>query len=181
MRDATFKTNPIVILDGPDCAGKSTLAQAIQRLTGAAVLHQTYKPEWHILDYHLCTTAAAGFLAGHRWVVLDRLWKSEWVYHSVFRSHAETDYCMRSVIQVLGELTVINVDCLPHDRKQYLDHFNSVRTQRQEMYPVRADEVYDGFVEISEIAPCDYQYDMFVHAPDAFAQMILEEHTPHVH
>ncbi len=101
----------IIVLDGPDGTGKSTLAQKFVTDHGAKLFHQTYRFKKCIPAYHEAMVRRAekvveqGGLA-----VLDRLWITEAVYAAVFRGGTtwpQYTYDMAARIKELGGVTVL--------------------------------------------------------------------------
>ena len=80
----------IIILEGPDGSGKTTLAQQLSRQTGYAIEHRS-KPETpeekaRMIGEYLQLAKSS------RNVILDRCWYSEMVYGKVMRDQAYIDY-----------------------------------------------------------------------------------------
>jgi thymidylate kinase len=73
----------IVILEGPDGAGKTTLAQRYAE-AGARVVHlDRYPGVKSLARIHLAAMLPA--LSGVSDIVLDRAWITEWIYGDVYR------------------------------------------------------------------------------------------------
>lgn len=82
----------LIIVEGPDCSGKTTLARYIATTSKGVVVHmdcnkalQTVMPEYQkaVID----GIAANIFDGDQRCLVLDRCWPSEWVYAGLLRPH----------------------------------------------------------------------------------------------
>lgn len=88
-------TPKMIIVEGADSTGKTSLAKFIARRLGMVYLHASGHKTLHpgMLAYHLELIRSAEFniLLG-RGVVFDRLWPSEWCYGRILRSHISEHY-----------------------------------------------------------------------------------------
>jgi thymidylate kinase len=75
--------HPVVILEGPDAVGKTTLAQEFQRRVGARYIHMTLRK--NLFAYQIASLRLALKLSYHHPVIIDRHWPSENVYAGVYR------------------------------------------------------------------------------------------------
>lgn len=79
---------PLLVLEGPDCSGKTTLAKAIAHYFGGVYFHCNYTESLgHAMgDYqeNVLDNAVYAINRGQIWAI-DRHWPSEVVYSSVFR------------------------------------------------------------------------------------------------
>ena len=80
----------IIILEGPDGGGKSTLAQKLSRQTGWPVEHRS-KPNSEEEKARMMGEYVQ-LAKSSRNVILDRCWYSEMVYGRVMRDQAYIDY-----------------------------------------------------------------------------------------
>jgi predicted ATPase len=127
--------HPVFILEGPDSAGKTTLARAIRREVEArggklCYIHLTLRKEMALWQW-------AALQRAHRMrkthvIVLDRHWISEQVYGSVYRDQVVTDRFAWPILAATVALGVMNVMCVPT-----LDNakFFFTQTEGREMYP----------------------------------------------
>lgn len=104
----------IIILEGPDCAGKSTLAKVIAKKLGCALIHSSYDKsiqkgvEFYLLnmgDNAIANAESQGVC------VLDRHWLSEKIYSEVFQRGGGAYTYPRFVIE---QFEPIYIFCL-HD------------------------------------------------------------------
>jgi hypothetical protein len=121
---------PIIVLEGPDGVGKSSLAKELSSYLGARYIHLTYrfKDKMHI--YHYAAIRLAAHLSQNQPVVMDRWWPSEIVYADVYRGGSPFIKHYFLLEHVAAKLGVTYVMCLPKDREQYLDHFERLRGTR---------------------------------------------------
>lgn len=80
----------IIIIEGPDGAGKSMLAQQLSRQTGYRIEHRS-KPENEEQKAHMMVEYLQLVKSSNN-VILDRCWYSEMVYGKVMRDQAYIDY-----------------------------------------------------------------------------------------
>lgn len=157
---------PVIVLDGPDGTGKSTLAQELCQKLDAKYLHLTYRWPKNMFDYH---TAALFYVlrqAQERPVVLDRWWMSEIVYADAYRGGSKWPLAHRLFQKAALRHNFLYVFCLPQDKPRYLQHFNELKGRRTEMFDAGMDKVYDGFEKIvkrfmRENHPSFGLYDLF--------------------
>lgn len=127
----------IVLLEGADSSGKTTLARYFVEKYNASYLHSTIRKEiwrWHVGAIRLAIRRSRD-----RLVVLDRLWLSELVYGAVFRGGPAYDVGARCLDRVLRRFGAVTVLCAPRDleaqERRWTDgraagkheHFNKVR------------------------------------------------------
>lgn len=126
----------IIILEGADAAGKTTLANVFRERYGARYLHgKLFNDPWRS---HLAIARYALKLADTRLVVVDRHWLSHLAYGAVF-DNGRYDVAARALDRLWRRAAALTVLCVPHDaERQELDwragrgagkveHFSSVR------------------------------------------------------
>lgn len=110
----------LIILEGPDCSGKTTLGKYLARWVNGVYFHCTYTEKLGIAmrDYQMNVLANAmeGIKNGQVWVI-DRLWPSEVVYSSVFRPHMHADALdtAQELHTIIGEVDATYVYCSDSD------------------------------------------------------------------
>lgn len=133
----------IFILEGPDSAGKTTLARMLKELYKSDYLHFEFEPDDEKYKEHLnITFELLNFYAGslNRHIILDRYISSERVYAQVYREgnvRTTEDDFKKMILQADSIIF-----CLPQNKQQYLDHFEKIKKERKEMYEDRMDDVY---------------------------------------
>jgi thymidylate kinase len=115
----------IIVLDGPDCCGKTTLANELIKNHGARYVHATYRFGKTMFAYHTAVMRKALRLSQDHLVIVDRLWPSEIVYGTVFRegfaygkeAHSDNPWShgWSMFDAVLRKHAAIYVFCLPQD------------------------------------------------------------------
>lgn len=173
--------HPIIVLEGGDGCGKTTLAEKLCDYVGGHYIHLTYRFRDGMYRYHGAALKMALLRAEHQPVVIDRWWPTELAYASAYRGGSKWPLMYRHLHRVALRHGVSYVFCLPEDRRHYLKHFDTLRTQREEMYDTGMGRVYDEFVGIrcsmeDDKVPAVSTYDMFQqgHDMDAVVQSVLE-------
>lgn len=126
----------VVILDGPDATGKTTLANEILKQTDGCgkYIHLRYRYPDYMFLYQL---AALHWI--HKWsyygvVVVDRHWISEGVYANVYRGGTRWPHMGRMMDRAFQGMGAMNVLCLPEDLDAHERLFKELKGQRFEMY-----------------------------------------------
>jgi thymidylate kinase len=108
--------NGIIILDGPDACGKTTLQERIVETYVADKIHLTYPaPDNYkdMFEYQLLELLKAIEMSKSNLVVIDRHWISEMIYAKVFRGGSPWPY-MPYVMDALCRFNgVLYILCLP--------------------------------------------------------------------
>lgn len=146
--------NRIIVLEGADGVGKSTLADEIVKQTKAAVIHATYNKDWDMETYHEDIIEAATILSEYTDVVLDRWAPSEAVYGKVFRGGESYD--TGGLINDHPDL--VFVYC--HNDNAVQNHYKHVG-DREEMFGDMSEVVkeFDQYFKNSGLKYLDYDYD----------------------
>lgn len=120
----------IVILEGANATGKSTLAKELEKRYGATVYHQTYRFKDRIFDYHTAVLRRAIERSKTSLVVLDRLWMSETAYAAVYRGGTRWPLQGRFMDRVLQRVKAVNMICIETDDTTLSERFKSTRSHR---------------------------------------------------
>jgi DNA polymerase III delta prime subunit len=138
--------NPIIVLEGPDGVGKTTLGQALAKRLDGHYIHLHYrfpKAMWH---YHVAAFEWALRIAEDRPVIIDRWWASELVYAAAFRGGSPWPMMGRMLDRAALKHGVTYVLCQPEDKEAYLDHYHHVKAADEDVLGSRA-VVYDRYLD----------------------------------
>lgn len=132
--------NGIVLIEGADAAGKSTLARYLVDRYGAKYLHSTVRRQ--VWRWHVGALRTAIRESQRRLVVLDRLHISELVYGAVFRGGPEAfgygplGIGARSIDRVLRRFGAVTVLCAPLDQQRQIQRWETGRANgKMEHFP----------------------------------------------
>jgi hypothetical protein len=144
----------VIILEGPDGTGKTTLANHLVDKYGAYYMHATWSPdlETRIESYLLHMLNVAQSIGNNQLVVIDRNWLSELVYTDVFRKDVGREewhmQMHQTFITLIGGVVIY---CLPEDAGKYGKHFSDLKESRDEMYDtIGMANVYYAFTALWE-------------------------------
>jgi adenylate kinase family enzyme len=127
----------IIVLEGPDGAGKTTLAEAIQKINPKVrYLHLTYRWKNRAPLYYNAALMHALQLAEkcEAPVIIDRWWPSEMIYAKVFRGGSTFPTYARILDRMLIRFGGVYVFCVPSDETAYKRQFIELTETRSEMY-----------------------------------------------
>jgi hypothetical protein len=128
----------LVVLEGPDAAGKTTLARAIVGALGYEYRHEGPPPadDLDVFGYYLKKlTYAATETFMVPGVVLDRFALGERVYGPILRGQDRLGFIgWRRMRELLDELGAVRVLCLP-SRARCLATWRATREERGELCP----------------------------------------------
>jgi len=127
-------TNPtgIIVIDGADCSGKTTLANYLKDNYGAEIIHAGMTNDPFKLFYDNVQKAIE--LSANQLVVLDRLWLSESAYGTVYRDGSRIPISSRSLDRLLIKHAAINVVAVPSNRNAHNDDHKRLSQSRHEEF-----------------------------------------------
>lgn len=137
----------LIVIDGPDGVGKSTLAQAlIARAGGGTYLHLGYRFKGRMDVYQPAALHLAAKRVARGLVVIDRLWVSEVLYAATYRGGSEWPQLGRLLDRQLLGLGALNILALPD--KGHSARFEALKESRTEMYD-NVDKVSAAYEQVS--------------------------------
>lgn len=157
----------LVILEGADSSGKSTLAKRLVRRYGAVNFACSISDE--MVRHHADTLRAAidvrerGGLA-----VCDRMWVSELVYGPIFRGREYADSIAEKFDRQIIEAGGVYILCVPRDIRTHLARFEASRIAGREEFD-RVEEVavrYRDLVDGNVAHPGENLVDRFIRFGD---------------
>ena len=126
----------IIILEGPDGTGKTTLAQRLVRSHDAVYIHHGYHgtADWGVR--HLASLRGAARLAATgRLVVIDRLWMSGDVYGTIYRDRSDVGRRRsRMLHRIALTHAAVTVLCMPENAQDAIKDHSLLNERRPEMY-----------------------------------------------
>lgn len=140
----------LITLDGPDCSGKSTLAQKFVELYGAEYIHLTWSPALEtVMDaYRINAIGYAIALSSTKLVILDRPWISQVIYAEVFRGGTKWPDLIEQCDKLLQAASALQIICLPKSVKEGNDNFaNSGKSPNEELYK-NVNDVVEAFIAV---------------------------------
>ena len=136
----------IVVCEGADASGKTTLARHLVERYDARYLHNgIHREMW---TRHAGALRRAVRLAETRLVVVDRLWLSELVYGRVFRGGPAYDVGARCFDRVLRRYGAVTVLCAPLDQRAQAQRWASGRAAGKHEHFDRVEEVIRLYADL---------------------------------
>lgn len=123
----------IVVLEGADGTGKTTLANKLVELYDGHYMHLTYRWPEKMFNYQLAALHRAVKISQHKLVVIDRHWVSENVYADIFRNGTKWPELGRLFDRILKRFGAVYIVCV-RDSLTYKDAFHKLKSERVEMY-----------------------------------------------
>jgi hypothetical protein len=123
----------IILLEGADASGKSTIADFLIKHHNARYLHSTVRTD--IWRWHLGALRYATRESDTRLVVMDRFHLSELIYGTIFRGGvAYGNAGLRSLDRVLRRFCCLTLLCVPGDAQGQEARWRSSREAGQEHF-----------------------------------------------
>lgn len=157
-----------IIIEGPDCSGKSTLADKLtEKFPDHVYVHNSLKDKKHvmrdakgniIMEVGDLFAAHVTLVRNNPKIIIDRLWPSEIIYGHIFRD-GNVEYTAKEMRHIIEQYEPICVGCLP-PKETVQEKFNQ-RKETEDFDTV--DRVYDMyskvFNECQEFKMFDYTKD----------------------
>lgn len=146
---------PIIILEGPDCSGKTTLAdKLIKKYKNAVYIHNAVSDD--ILSLHTRAWLNAFNLSENFVVIIDRLHLSEEIYGNLFRHRISYDTDTFDK-KISGIKNVYKVLCLTDKETTLKLH---AERKGSEMFD-NISKVWDAYSKVENWKKYDWQKDEF--------------------
>lgn len=158
----------IVIVEGPDHCGKTTLCNYLIRKHNAMYLHATYPiPNGDVFAYHLNLLMKAIRVSQNRLVLIDRLWPSEVVYGNIYRKGVSMPGYQVLIDRLVRKHAGIYIFCLfsrsNNSNKKYVEILrkaNKMNAQR-DLYVEHGKQVYKSYVNLFNVMWSPRRTDLF--------------------
>jgi len=146
----------IIVIDGCDGTGKTTLAEAICKRHDGVYIHNTYRWPSKMPLYHTAALHRALKLSRSRLVVIDRLWMSEAIYAEVYRNGSPWPHMGRMIDRIIRKVGGVYI--LTQSPANHAEKFEQLKGEREEMYD-NVDHVRKRFDELFEGGLSGHDYD----------------------
>jgi thymidylate kinase len=142
----------LTILEGPDGAGKTTLAEYLmhQHTEGAIDHHGPYDGETNTARFY-ASSVARGWYGS---MIMDRAWHAEPIYGGVYRKGSDRigSTYRRMLDRLAWSAQAVFVLCLP-PKETCLRNWEARRGEEYLSEPTHLNAVYDGYAEMSTELP----------------------------
>lgn len=131
----------IIVLEGPDCAGKTSLARALMRASKGPVkyIHATRpKEQWPYITEIL--DQAVGYHISSFDVIIDRAWISDNIYSYIDPSAGRAGINVRRQESVLHRYGAYNILCVA-DPDELISEYKQKLNERDELYGNKFDKM----------------------------------------
>lgn len=135
----------LIILEGADGTGKTTLAKALCERFNGHYIHNTYRWPKKMPLYHTAALHRAIKLSQTQLVVIDRLWMSEAIYAEVYRGGSPWPHMGRMLDRIVRKHAGLYIIC--NRPEGHSEKFDQLRAEREEMYD-NVDNVAQRYEEL---------------------------------
>lgn len=131
-----FDAKGLIVLEGSDCTGKTTLAENLTKLFhNAIIVHHTYYEvgQYSVLKHSLVN--AIEWISQGQLVIFDRFDMSETIYGQVYRDGScFTNEETIEMLKLLRSVQTLQIICTPDNVETIVDTHKNMKEQRYEMY-----------------------------------------------
>lgn len=140
----------IIVVDGPDAVGKTSLARAICSRTNGYYIHLTYRMKDQMFLYQSAALRFAAKKSQSQLVVIDRHWPSEATYGQVYRTGSSHPLMGRMMDRVLLKHSALYVLCIPtsRDPMEVARRHAEMKGQRVEMYDGGMEKIAQKYIDL---------------------------------
>lgn len=146
--------NKIILVEGPDGSGKSTLCLDIMNRYKASYIHSSRPKNKNDIHGQFIHNMSAAHLIKETGcdVILDRHFLSQIVYQGVFEDQGTIErFSATAFINSIDKIVL----CIPSNKEKYLERFNKLKSDRYELYQ-NMEDVYEGYLSLyTGIKTCD--------------------------
>lgn len=116
-----------ILLEGPDCSGKSTLARTLKYCFNYDYFHNTVEHDDSM--FKIRNSNLANCLKVNNNIIVDRWNISEFIYGNIFRGKSRV-----TLSEVVSECRLFDeiIFCLPTDYNKYIKSFEKLSNSRDE-------------------------------------------------
>lgn len=150
----------IILIEGPDGAGKSTLSTKLMNIYECEYIHSSIVS--NVEQYYNQLISKIKIIKNqNKNLIIDRASISNKVYTSIFK---DTDLLSNKTKEEFESSVDLIIYCLPYDKEDYLNRFEQLKGKRKEKYQ-QMEKVYDEFKKEYEnstsnnkVVRYDYKY-----------------------
>lgn len=131
-----FNAKGLIVLEGSDCVGKTTLAINLANLFhNTIIVHHTYYKDGIFNVFKHSLANAIEWIKEGKLVIFDRFDMSETVYGQVFRDgSALTNEQKIEMLKLLKPINTMQIICAPDDVEVVIETHKKMKAKREEMY-----------------------------------------------
>ena len=172
-----------IILEGPDCSGKTTLAKhLLNDFKNYKYIHNSLDDKknfvWRNEDRKIISTHTSLYyshvnsLKHHKDVIIDRLWPSEFVYGNLFRNKIE--YNIKDLKKQIQKYKPVYIGCLP-PKHLVLKFFKRRLNDNDEDFDT-VSNVYDMYEFLFDTCSEFFLFDYEVETVNQFTRRFKDEY-----
>lgn len=152
------KPTGIIIIEGADASGKTTLASELISMVGeknSLYIHAGISDDYWGLAYGCIVQAISE--SNSKLVIIDRCWMSEMCYGSIFRQAPQYIESARCFDRLLLKHGAINIIASPKNALAHIHEFNKIKEERHEEFKdiTKAVQWYHNLCEGNLAVPAD--------------------------
>jgi adenylate kinase family enzyme len=125
----------LIVLEGPDGVGKTTLGKYLVEKYDAFYMHCSYHSSINMYSMMRAVISEASRRAETQLVIIDRFWPSEDIYGVIHRKKSSLGHMARVLDRLVQRLGGIYIVLQPGYSVDMHHRFQELATQRKEMYP----------------------------------------------
>lgn len=116
-----------ILLEGPDCSGKTTLARTLKNCFDLTYIHHSFNPD--DIKYAKEYSEFSEYVKNTNDILVDRWTPSEVVYGNIIRGKSRINE-----EELLYSISLFDyvIFCLPHPPEKYLENFIKTSSTREE-------------------------------------------------
>lgn len=138
-----------ILLEGPDCVGKTTLAKTLSIVYPDSIyIHNSNiinEKEYKVYTGNLFKEIKSS----NKDYIIDRLLPSEYIYGNIYRGKSRA-----TKEEAIASLSLFDkvIFCLPANKQKYLEHFNNIAATREEYITDNniIGEIYTEYIKFKE-------------------------------
>lgn len=137
----------IILLEGADCTGKSTLAETFKIALGNRINyeHNTQNTNSRA-HFAMQLDVAKKYSLHHGVTIIDRQWISEAIYGHIMRGESNDPEGTTLIVNNIAR--IITVVCVREDKNKHLQHFRQIAEERDEYAKDKIEKVIEAYHDL---------------------------------